>query len=350
MMASSGKEVSDQAVSPKTLAPAEKFRAAEMLAWDAAVMVQHPPHLADTWQSAKVKWRQAIRLLESISGKTPLAAQANAKLAIYRKNYAAISQRLVAEQTAKDQLFKAQTLAWHAAVTVQNPPHSLKIWQRASQKWGAAIALLATMPPKTSVTDASRSKLVTYRKNFLAIAQRLQTERAAQRTVQQFAKSTSTLVSLQTQAALGMTKHSLGIDYGSYRQIVHSLKGSLTRFKQEPKALQHPVYQPLAAAIADYDFVLSLWDSYLKHKQANIFWLESQDFYDLLLPLKLIDSASLRQKYKVKIYQASGVPKVSLKLIAWEVWEQASLHVDAAQQPVSTQVDGASLQSFHPMF
>ncbi|MBM0742947.1 hypothetical protein JOY44_15260 [Phormidium sp. CLA17] len=350
MVTSSDNGASDNAVSAETLAPAEKFRSAEMLAWDAAVIVQHPPHLADTWQSARVKWRQAIRLLESISGKTPLAAQANAKLAIYRKNYAAISQRLVAEQTAKDQLGKAQTLAWQAAVTVQNPPHSLKVWQRASQKWAAAIALLATVPPKTSVTETSRSKLVTYRNNFSVVARRLQTERAAERAVQQFAKFTSTLVSLQTQAEMGTTRYPLGIDYSNYRQTVQALKGALTRFEQEPEAIRHPVYQPLSAAIADYDFVQSVWDSYLKHKQANISWLNNQDFYNLLIPLTLIDSATLLQKYKVKIYQASGVPKVSLKLTAWEIWEQAGRHVDVAQQRVSTQVDEASVQSFHSMF
>ena len=48
-------------------------------------------------------------------------------------------------------------------------------------------------------------------------------------------------------------------------------------------------------------------------------------------------------------YQASGVPKVSLKLTAWEIWQQASRHVDAAQQQVSTQVDGASVQSSYPI-
>ena len=349
MMASLDQGASNHAVSAETLAPAEKFRSAKRLAWDAAVIVQQPPHSAETWQTARVKWRQAIRLLESISGKTPLAAQANAKLAIYRKNYAAISQRLAAEQMARDQLVKAQTLAWQAAVTVQNPPHSLKVWQRASQKWAAAIALLTTVPPQTSVTAVSRSKLVTYRNNFSAIAQRLQTERSAQRTVQQFAKSTSTLVSLQTQAAIGMTKHPLGIDYLSYRRSVQVLKDALARFKREPEAIRHPVYQPLAAAIADYDFVLNIWDSYLKHKQANIAWLNNQDFYNMLIPLRLIDGDTLQQKYKVKIYQDSGVPKVSLKLTAWEIWQQASRHVDAAQQQVSTQVDGASVQSSYPI-
>ena len=349
-MASSDNGAFSNAVFAETLAPAEKFRAAKMLAWDAAVIVQRPPHSADVWQSARVKWRQAIRLLESISDTTPLAVQAQAKLAIYKKNYAVISQRLGAEQTARDQLVKAQTLAWQAAVTVQNPPHSLKVWQRASQKWAAAIALLTTVPSKTSVTGVSRSKLVTYRNNFSAIAQRLQTEEVAQATVRQFAQSTSTLVSLQTQAAIGMTEHPLGIDYSSYRQSVQALKDTLTRFKQEPEATQHPVYQPLAAAIVDYEFVLSIWDSYLKHKQANISWLNNQDFYNMLIPLTLIDGRTLQQKYKVKIYRASGVAKVSLKLTAWEICEQASRHVAGAQKQVSTQVDGASVQSSYPMF
>lgn len=348
MMASLDQGASDHAVSAETLAPAEKFRSAEMLAWDAAVIVQQPPHLAETWQTARVKWRQAIRLLESISDKTPLAAQANAKLAIYRKNYAAISQRLAAEQMAKDKFVKAQTLAWQAAVTVQNPPHSLKVWQRASQKWAAAIALLTTVPPRTSVTEVSRTKLVTYRNNFLAIARRLQTEKIAQATVRRFAKSTSTLNFLQTQAALGMAETPLGIDHSSYRRIVQALKDSLTRFKREPEAIRHPVYQPLAAAIADYEFVLNIWDSYLKHKQANVAWLNNQDFYNMLIPLSLIDGDTLQQKYKVKIYQASGVPKVSLKLTAWEIWEQANRHLDAAQRQ-SPQVDGASVQSSYPI-
>lgn len=349
-MASADNEASDRAVSAETLTPAEKFRSAEKLAWEAAVIAQHPPHSADAWQSARVKWRQAIRLLESISGKTPLMAQATAKLAVYRKNYTAISQRLVAEKTAKDQLTQAQTLAWQAAVTVKNPPHLPSVWQRSSEKWATAIALLVTMPPNTSVTEASRSKLVTYRHNFSAIAQRLQTERAAQKTVQQFAQLTKALNALQTQAEIGTTKYPLGIDYPSYCQNVQALKNALARFKQEPEAIRHPVYQSLVAAIADHNVVLNIWDSYLKHKQANVSWLNNQDFYNLLIPLKLIDSDTLQQKYKIKIYQASGVPKVSLKLTAWEIWEQASSHVDVAQQRVSTKVDRASIQSFHPRF
>jgi len=207
---------------------------------------------------------------------------------------------------------------------------------------------LTAVPFQTSVTETSQAKLVTYRNNFSAIAQRLQTERAAQKTVQQFTQLTKALNALQTQAELGTTRYPLGIDYSSYRQIVQALKDALTRFKQEPEAIRHPIYQPLVAAIADYDFALGIWDSYLKHKQANVSWLNNQDFYNMLLPLTLINSDTLQQKYKVRIYQASGVPKVSLKLTAWEIWEQASHHVDVAQQRVSTQVDEASVQSFHP--
>lgn len=76
------------------------FIEARKLAWDAAVMVQHPPHTVETWQAARVKWRQAINLLETIPEGTALSVQAKEKIAVYQVNYAAINDRLTTENNS----------------------------------------------------------------------------------------------------------------------------------------------------------------------------------------------------------------------------------------------------------
>ncbi|MBG1270970.1 hypothetical protein F8S12_33685 [Nostoc sp. WHI] len=73
----------------------------------------------------------------------------------------------------------AQKLGMEAASLVQNPPHSLKVWQQAETKWYQAINLLDSIPNKTSVYKQAKNKLAYYRTNYNAISQRVLVEKQA---------------------------------------------------------------------------------------------------------------------------------------------------------------------------
>ncbi|XHX78364.1 MAG: hypothetical protein RBJ76_28750 [Stenomitos frigidus ULC029] len=309
------------------------FAAARKLAWDAAVMVQHPPHSVTTWQAARVKWRQAINLLKTIPEDAPIAPQAKAKLAVYQANYIAIDTRLTTETRAIEQLKAAQTLAWQAAVTVQKPPHSLKVWQRAHRKWQDAIALLEPIPPTTSIAPQSKAKLITYRSNYSAINQRIATETNAIATLKQFTETADKLATIPDrleQPNLALQK--IGVSYADYTRLVAELERSFAQFATQPDAKRHPLYRSLAGAIEDYQVVLKLWNAYLAFKAANTQWLYD-DVYNQLVPVSQADAASLMQKYDVKTYLDGN--KVSLRFSAWAIWQKTNQHLRQIQRSQS---------------
>ena len=319
---------------PRSTAPPTSalntFNAARKLAWDAAVMVQQPPHSAATWQAARVKWRQAINLLKTIPDNDPVAVQAKAKLAVYQANYTAISDRLTAETAAAERLKAAQTLAWQAAVTVQKPPHSLKVWQRASRKWQDAIALLEPIPPTTSVAQQSQAKLTTYRNNYSVINQRITTETHAISTLKQFAEIADKLGNIPNNIEPpNPALQKIGINYEDYTQLVQSLQQSFDQFANQPDAKNHPIYSSLAGAIEEYQVVLKLWTAYLAFKAANTQWLYD-DVYNQLVPVSQADASRLTQKYDVQTY--SGGTKVSLRFSAWAIWQKTNQHLQRVQQ------------------
>ncbi len=77
---------------------AANLEAAEKLAWEAAVIVQKPPHPIEVWQNAQSKLQQALSLLQAIPQGTFVEAKAKEKLATYRTNYEAIASQIKAAQ------------------------------------------------------------------------------------------------------------------------------------------------------------------------------------------------------------------------------------------------------------
>lgn len=69
--------------------------------------------------------------------------------------------------------------AGEAASLVQKPPHPLKVWQQAENKWYQAIILLDSIPNKTSVSDRAKKKLAYYQINYKSISQRVLVEKQA---------------------------------------------------------------------------------------------------------------------------------------------------------------------------
>lgn len=76
---------------------ATNLESAQKLAWEAAVMVNNPPHPKEVWQNAQSKLQQAINLLNAIPQGTFVEAQAKEKLVGYQNNYTLISNRIKAE-------------------------------------------------------------------------------------------------------------------------------------------------------------------------------------------------------------------------------------------------------------
>ena len=73
---------------------AENFEVAQQLAWEAAVLVQNPPHPVEVWLEAQSKIQQAIDLLENIPEGTLVESKAEEKLTIYQGNYEAVTTQI----------------------------------------------------------------------------------------------------------------------------------------------------------------------------------------------------------------------------------------------------------------
>lgn len=325
-----------ETVSMQVTSPQESLRMARKLAWEAAVLVQHPPHVADRWQEARVKWRQAIRLLESIPDDSALALEGQRKLKDYRIKYAAITGRLTQETQATEKFEEAQTMAWQAAVTVQNPPHKTYTWQRAVERWERAVQLLSEIPSFTTVSATARTKVVTYRQNQRTIAQQLAAEKTFLATLNTFSSTVAQLNMLQSRALNGQTQDPIGMDYDEYQTFVRSLQELQKQLEPLPISKANPAYAEMKAAIADYKFALTIWQTYQRHKQANAEWLQNGDFFNRLVPLSLIDGDRLLQRYDIKISQGLSEAKVPLQPTIWAIWEKANSHVQLAQQKAAS--------------
>ncbi|WP_168644261.1 hypothetical protein, partial [Dolichospermum sp. UHCC 0259] len=70
------------------------FESAQKLGMEASIIVQNPPHPPKVWKQAQLKWKQAIKLLESIPDGTFFSKKAKEKLSSYKTNYAAVSTQV----------------------------------------------------------------------------------------------------------------------------------------------------------------------------------------------------------------------------------------------------------------
>ncbi|HYX17084.1 MAG TPA: hypothetical protein VE944_22585 [Nostoc sp.] len=90
-----------------------------------------------------------------------------------------MSLSLTQEASANTKFKSAQKLGMEAASLVQKPPHPLKAWQQAQNKWYKAIILLDSIPNETSVSDRAKKKLAYYQINYKSISQRVLVEKQA---------------------------------------------------------------------------------------------------------------------------------------------------------------------------
>ena len=163
----SGWKIREQSLSltPEISAYA-KFKSAQKLGMEAASLVQKPPHPLKIWQQAGTKWYQAIDLLDTIPHETSVYDRAKKKLAYYQINYKLISQRVLIEKKALENLESAQKLAAEANFFVQNSPPSQLSRQQAKDKCQQAINLLEAIPESTSVSVKAKEMLTIYKINY----------------------------------------------------------------------------------------------------------------------------------------------------------------------------------------
>jgi len=76
-------------------------------------------------------------------------------------------------------LEQAKKLGRRAAEIVQNPPHSLPVWESAQQQWARAVQQLDSIPADSVVYEEAEFKLAAYQANRDAIAQRIALEKTA---------------------------------------------------------------------------------------------------------------------------------------------------------------------------
>lgn len=80
---------------------------------------------------------------------------------------------------AAENLKNAEKLAMEAAILVQKPPHPVKVWYEAKQKWQMAVLLVKTIPASSSVAEIAQQKLPAYRSNYEIISKRFATAQQA---------------------------------------------------------------------------------------------------------------------------------------------------------------------------
>lgn len=135
-------------------------------------MTQNSPHPLEIWQKSQAKWQEAVNVLEAIPENLAISAKAKEKLANYRINFTAISNRIITEEKASTNLETAQKLAMEASVLMQNYSQSAEVWQQAKVKLQEAISLLETIPNNTFVSAQAKDKLTIYRTNYAVASQK----------------------------------------------------------------------------------------------------------------------------------------------------------------------------------
>lgn len=151
---------------------ATNLETAQKLAMEAAVMTQNSPHPLEIWQKSQAKWQEAVNVLEAIPENLAISAKAKEKLANYRINFTAISNRIITEEKASTNLETAQKLAMEASVMMQNSSQSAEIWQQAKAKLQEAISLLEAIPNNTFVSAQVKNNLLIYRTNYAVVSQK----------------------------------------------------------------------------------------------------------------------------------------------------------------------------------
>lgn len=134
---------------------------AQASAYAAALKSQDPPHPVKHWVDIAYLWRQAIAALEQVPPTSAGHDYAQAKLAEYKTQLAAINHRVAAEEAAEASLTNALQAAQLAQQRIASAG-SLQSWQVAMQQWQVAVLQLRRIPQGTEAYSQAQRSLQAY--------------------------------------------------------------------------------------------------------------------------------------------------------------------------------------------
>ncbi|MBT9316995.1 hypothetical protein [Leptothoe spongobia] len=153
--------------------------AAQKNALIAANESQNPPHPIARWEGIANRWRDTIGQLEEIPAGSPIhEAFVAPKLREYRSNLATIEGRILAEQSAEENLNQAQLTAALAKDQAEIA-NTLSAWKTALTSWDKAVKQLKQIPNGTMPYGETRKLLPKYEKDLAEVRTRYQQEQAA---------------------------------------------------------------------------------------------------------------------------------------------------------------------------
>lgn len=166
--------------------------AAQENAFLAANESQNPPHPIAHWEGIANRWRETIGQLEEIPAGSPIhEAFVAPKLREYRSNLATIEGRVLAEQSAEENLNQAQLTAALAKDQAEIA-NTLSAWQTALTSWDKAVKQLKQIPNGTMPYGETRKLLPKYEKDLADVRTRYQQEQAADQFYQEAIRYAST--------------------------------------------------------------------------------------------------------------------------------------------------------------
>ncbi|MEM7061549.1 MAG: hypothetical protein AAF572_00050 [Cyanobacteria bacterium P01_B01_bin.77] len=156
-----------------------KVAAAQKNALAAANESQNPPHPIAHWQGISERWRETIAQLEEIPTGSPIhSAFVAPKLQEYRNNLTTIEGRVLAEQTAEENLNQAQLTA-SLAKDQAEIANTLPTWKTALESWDKAVKQLKKIPQGTLAYGEARQLQPQYESDLAGVRARYQQEQAA---------------------------------------------------------------------------------------------------------------------------------------------------------------------------
>ncbi|WP_008314754.1 hypothetical protein [Leptolyngbya sp. PCC 6406] len=162
------------------LADVDWILQAQRRAMAAADQSQNPPYPVAHWVEIQLLWQRAIADLDRVPADSSVAILATAKRETYEANAATIGDRVLAEQTAENNLNQALQSA-QAATTRQETAATLGAWELAQQEWQVAVNVLRRIPQGTLAHQDARPLLERYQVHLVETRTRVNREKAGDR-------------------------------------------------------------------------------------------------------------------------------------------------------------------------
>lgn len=148
-----------------------------------SLFAQSDPNQAkgiEALQTARKQLEQARDSLRGIPNSPgSLHAEAQAELSKVRSQLEIIGQRISVEETTSRSWETAVQLGQDAIASVRQPPLPLKEWKTAKTNLDQAITQLSVIPSGTFASEQVKAKLADYRKQSLAMTQKMSAEEKA---------------------------------------------------------------------------------------------------------------------------------------------------------------------------